>query len=102
MIGECLRETCDLDGMQTRELIAGGFQLNCGRVSGEITNVGPVEYFDRPSTTGESSRSKSSPKTLQADVSTGYAPIAGGFNYLDVVDRSEERRVGKEGRSRWS
>src|SRR5689334_5857693 len=86
MIGECFGETCDLDGMQTRELVAGRFQLNCRGVSCEVSDVGPVEHFDGSLAAGKSGRGETSPETLETNVSAGDAPVAGGLNNLNIVD----------------
>ncbi len=85
MIGECLGESRDLDGMQARELIARRLQLDRRCVSREITDVGPVEHFDSFLCSCKTGGRESSPQSLQTDVSAGHTPIACGFDDLNVV-----------------
>src|ERR687897_52557 len=71
MIRERFGEARDLDRMQAREFVTRRLQLHGRSIRSEITDVGPVEYFDRFSCAGESGRCKSSPKSLKTDVSSG-------------------------------
>src|SRR5689334_5731796 len=86
MIRERFSESRDLNRMETRELVAGRFQLNCRCVGGKVADVGPVENFDRFLGTGKSGGGESSPESLETDVGAGDTPVAGGFDDLNVVD----------------
>src|ERR1043165_2210702 len=93
MVRECFCEACDFDGMQTRKLIAGRFQLNCRGVSGEISYVGPVEHFDGFFATGETGGCESPPETLETYVGAGDAAVAGRLDDLNVVDANHSFAV---------
>src|SRR6185436_3516177 len=71
--------------MESSELVARGFQLDRCCVCCEITDVRPVEHFDRRSRSRESGRREPSPKSLETDVSAGHAPVAGRLDDLYVV-----------------
>src|SRR6185369_16106640 len=85
LIREGFRESRDLDRMKAREFIAGRFQLDCRCVSGEITNISPVEHFDRFFCSCKTGGSESSPQSLKTYVSAGHTPVAGSFDDLNVI-----------------
>src|SRR5688500_9381462 len=72
--------------MQTRELVAGRFQLNCRCIGGQVSDVGPVEHLYSFFSACESGRRESSPESLETYVRAGHAPVAGGLDDLNVVD----------------
>ena len=80
MIGKRFGEPRDLNRMKSREFATRRFQLDRCRISCEITNVGPVEHFNRLARAHKSGRRESSPKSLQTDVSSGHSPVAGSFD----------------------
>jgi hypothetical protein len=47
MIGKCFRESSNFNWMKPRQFTAGRFELNRRRIRGEVTDVGPVQYFNR-------------------------------------------------------
>src|SRR6185369_6444865 len=75
-----------LHGVQARELITGGFQLDRRGVSRQVSDVSPVEYFDGFLAADEAGRCESSPQTLKTHVGAGHAPITGGLDNLHIVD----------------
>src|ERR1700754_263974 len=72
--------------MQAREFVARRFQLHRGGVGSEITDSGPIKYFNRSSRSSTTGGGQTSPQSLKTHVSTGHAPLASGFNDLHVID----------------
>src|SRR6185369_10140140 len=60
-------------------------QLHCCCVRSEITNVSPIEHFDRFFCSCKTGRSESSPQPLQTYISARHAPLAGSLDDLNVI-----------------
>ena len=93
MIRERLRESRDLNRMQTRQFIAGRLQLNRSCISREITDVSPVDDFHRLSGAYQTGWRESPPKSLQTYVCSRHSPLAGRFNDLHIVDSHDSLAI---------
>src|SRR5918994_919887 len=93
MIRECFCESCNLHRMQTRELVAGRFQLNCRSISRQISDVGPVQHFDGFLSADKSGGRQPAPESLETYVRARHAPVAGSLDDLNVVNANHSFAV---------
>src|ERR1035437_9405692 len=85
-----------LSALDARDVLADGIDLVDGGARGQEQAGGGLLFLEGDARGGQGQERRSAARD-QAD---HQVVAAGGGD--DLRDRSEERRVGKEGRSRWS
>ncbi len=90
---EGLGEARDLDGVEAREFVARGLQLDGRGVGGQVPYVGPVDDLDGAVGADEVVRGETAPEPRERHVGAGDEPLAARLDKLHVVDAHDALAV---------
>src|SRR5688572_15524623 len=85
MVGERFGEPRNLNRVKPGKLATRRLELHRRSVCRQITNVRPVEYFDRITRAHEARGGEPSPKTLETNVCSCHSPVSRRFDQLHVI-----------------